>query len=615
MDFIDDVGSARLAQLNALALTAETPAALSESWRTAAENAVDLSQLASAFVGHASGDTVYETCAYRLSDGITDPAKQAVLVINGDGVVRLRFGGDERLSRVLDSMLISPGYELTEERIGTTATTLALATSMDQALRGIEHYHPQLSLLAEAAAVVRNADNGEVLGVVAVVALDQHDVDMLLTHARLLARQLSEFIAQESGRRTRTVFERFLERSANRVEWVVGTDGNNTFSNDAAAVLEPGDLRALTDSAASSLILSEFASTELGLPSGLLADIEHQAVFLDREIVGSILIGAPCVGDARRQSEAIRRQGSHVTNLERRDFSSDLRSEHSPNAAEGIRDNKDLMSPYLRARREIAASIRSHRNHVVSGEAGVGKQSLVVSEFRLAHPEGRVLTADCAAFTGDNVPFRSVSGALFHGTLHDAPYLLFLGALETLPPINARRLDDLLRPLSVDANRPLIVGSINESTIDVSRPYGLLMRYFFETITVPPLRLRIDEIGDLALQLLRKLAGGRSLRLSYQAIRVLEGHAWPGNVSELEDVLKYVIARKPVGEIQARDLPKACFTGSSRKLSMLESAQCDAIIQALYESRGNRYKAAAALGIARSSLYRKIDAFGISYIA
>jgi len=48
---------------------------------------------------------------------------------------------------------------------------------------------------------------------------------------------------------------------------------------------------------------------------------------------------------------------------------------------------------------------------------------------------------------------------------------------------------------------------------------------------------------------------------------------------------------------------------------MLEAAQCDAIIQALYESRGNRYKAANMLGIARSSLYRKIDAFGISYIA
>jgi transcriptional regulator of acetoin/glycerol metabolism len=110
-------------------------------------------------------------------------------------------------------------------------------------------------------------------------------------------------------------------------------------------------------------------------------------------------------------------------------------------------------------------------------------------------------------------------------------------------------------------------------------------------------------------------------------VRVLEGYAWPGNISELQDVLKYVVTRKPVGEIQPPDLPrqcfqrgqcfqrKQCFQREPSKMSMLEAAQCDAIIHALYESRGNRYKAAAMLGIARSSLYRKIDAFGISYIA
>ena len=80
-------------------------------------------------------------------------------------------------------------------------------------------------------------------------------------------------------------------------------------------------------------------------------------------------------------------------------------------------------------------------------------------------------------------------------------------------------------------------------------------------------------------------------------------------------MLRYVAARKPVGEIQPPDLPRLCFQREPRKMSMLEAAQCDAIIHALYEARGNRYKAAAMLGIARSSLYRKIDAFGISYIA
>ena len=97
---------------------------------------------------------------------------------------------------------------------------------------------------------------------------------------------------------------------------------------------------------------------------------------------------------------------------------------------------------------------------------------------------------------------------------------------------------------------------------------------------------------------------------------MLEGYAWPGNISELEDVLRYVVARKPLGEIQPTGPARAVLPGpGARRMSMLESAQCDVIIQALYESSGNRYKAAAMLGIARSSLYRKIDAFGISYIA
>ncbi len=160
-----------------------------------------------------------------------------------------------------------------------------------------------------------------------------------------------------------------------------------------------------------------------------------------------------------------------------------------------------------------------------------------------------------------------------------------------------------------------MIACVDTPGVDATRPYGLLLRHFHQITRVPALRYRNDEIGDIALSILRELAVRRSLRLSLQVIRVLEGYAWPGNISELQDVLRYVVARKPVGEIQPPDLPRLCFQRQPRKMSMLEAAQCDAIIHALYESRGNRYKAAAMLGIARSSLYRKIDAFGISYIA
>jgi transcriptional regulator of acetoin/glycerol metabolism len=162
---------------------------------------------------------------------------------------------------------------------------------------------------------------------------------------------------------------------------------------------------------------------------------------------------------------------------------------------------------------------------------------------------------------------------------------------------------------------PLVVGCVDTPAVDATRPYGLLLRHFHEITRIPPLRYRLDEVGDIAWSILRRISPRRSLRLSLQVVRVLEGYAWPGNISELEDVLRYVVARKPLGEVQPPDLPSLCFKSQARRMSMLEAAQCDAVIQALYESNGNRYKAAAMLGIARSSLYRKIDAFGISYIA
>ena len=192
---------------------------------------------------------------------------------------------------------------------------------------------------------------------------------------------------------------------------------------------------------------------------------------------------------------------------------------------------------------------------------------------------------------------------------------MLLRSLHLLGPVAARQLDEALRPLLVLPDPPLVVGCVDTPAVDATRPYGLLLRHFHEITRIPPLRYRLDEVGDIAWSILRRISPRRSLRLSLQVVRVLEGYAWPGNISELEDVLRYVAARKPLGEVQPPDLPSLCFKSQARRMSMLEAAQCDAIIQALYESNGNRYKAAAMLGIARSSLYRKIDAFGISYIA
>ena len=421
----------------------------------------------------------------------------------------------------------------------------------------------------------------------------------------MLAAQVAEHLAGEPDRQVRTLLHR-LRAYGDGPDWALATDGHTMLTNAAARQLDGPDLRALGDLLLAGLALDEHGHRHVDLPSSGCADVELEPVLLAGEPIGALLAAGPATpARATGLAEATRRQGSHVAPTTRRDYAEDLRRDHGAEHAKArIRANRELLTPFDRARQEVAASIRQGRHHLLIGEPGVGKRTLLREQFRRAHPQGRITEIDCASFTADDT-----------AVLDRRTRLVLLRALNLLGPVAARQLDEALRPLLALPDPPLVVGCVDTPAVDATRPYGLLLRHFHEITRIPPLRYRLDEVGDIAWSILRRISPRRSLRLSLQVVRVLEGYAWPGNVSELEDVLRYVVARKPLGEVQAPDLPSLCFKSQARRMSMLEAAQCDAIIQALYESNGNRYKAAAMLGIARSSLYRKIDAFGISYIA
>jgi transcriptional regulator of acetoin/glycerol metabolism len=67
-----------------------------------------------------------------------------------------------------------------------------------------------------------------------------------------------------------------------------------------------------------------------------------------------------------------------------------------------------------------------------------------------------------------------------------------------------------------------------------------------------------------------------------------------------------------VGEIQLEDLPGWCRTAGTRTLTPLETAERDSIVTALQRCGGNRMHTAESLGMARSSLYRKIKTYAIT---
>ncbi len=121
-------------------------------------------------------------------------------------------------------------------------------------------------------------------------------------------------------------------------------------------------------------------------------------------------------------------------------------------------------------------------------------------------------------------------------------------------------------------------------------------------VEIPPLRTRPEDIGPIAASIL----GDRRLRP--EALQLLERLPWPGNVRELAIALHATSAPS----IGVGDLPPELRALAARvPTTGLQRLEAEAIARALAGCGGNKLEAARALGISRSTLYRKLRAYGL----
>ncbi len=149
------------------------------------------------------------------------------------------------------------------------------------------------------------------------------------------------------------------------------------------------------------------------------------------------------------------------------------------------------------------------------------------------------------------------------------------------------------------------------------------------TLTQPPLRERIGDIPLLVehyLKVFNEQTGKQVERFDDEAMRLLQSYHWPGNIRELVNVVEraVVLSKGPV--VTALDLPEALrtpeegialssrFHGGSLK-SALQAPEREIILQALEANGWNRQNTARALGINRTTLYKKMKKFGIDFEA
>jgi two-component system nitrogen regulation response regulator NtrX len=139
-------------------------------------------------------------------------------------------------------------------------------------------------------------------------------------------------------------------------------------------------------------------------------------------------------------------------------------------------------------------------------------------------------------------------------------------------------------------------------------------------IQVPPLRERNGDVVLLAEHFLRRFAaetGQRPKRLASTALHRLKSYPWPGNVRELRNIMERVTILVPGETVSAEDLHlngEAAAAAPPEGLSLRqarEQFEKKLILRKLRELGGNVSRTAEVLGIERSNLHRKLNAYGI----
>ena len=136
-------------------------------------------------------------------------------------------------------------------------------------------------------------------------------------------------------------------------------------------------------------------------------------------------------------------------------------------------------------------------------------------------------------------------------------------------------------------------------------------------ITIPPLRNRVGDTALLAHHFKNRFCsqeGRSSLNFSDDAMAMIEAHPWPGNVREMENIIKRAVIMADGPQIMGEDLGLGDSPATDDFMNLRQvrdEAEYKAIIKALARVDGNIVRAAELLGVSRPTLYDLMSRHGI----
>lgn len=570
----------------------EVPDLVQASWRRSLTSGVSPTALRSRYVADLDLASRLVRCARpvirHLIDQLAD-VPSCVVLTDGKARIVLREDSNPWISRVLDRVSFAQGFDYAEGAVGTNGVGTVLEFGASVQIVGPEHFVESLQAFACTGAPIRDPFTGRIEGVLDVTCLQEQYSPVMHSLARSAAAEIENRLVRDRNEAQQALFDVYSRVEARTREAVVAVGPRVTMANTAlAALLDSSDQAALADHLRFLIDQRPFRFDDrVDLPSGLQVRLRGSAAEFGGDVAGM-------VGVVTRCRDVVVEEGVVDGGVGHDDRAGAV----VPLAPGGGSGSPAQNSATTRVR----AALRSGRSVLVIGESGSGRHTLLRNEFRALGPRYRVVALTPEQFDGARVP-AEVTGLDRAG---DAETLLLVRDVDRL---GAGAGGALLEHLRRRPGRVRLSGTSGPGGPARGQP---LLAVFDDSVSVPPLRNRTVDLPGLARSIVRELTPAGRVRLSDEAMATLLRHRWPGNVAELRAALSYAVHRRPVGTIETADLPASCQSNPKNALREVDRVERDAIVAALRETGGNRKAAAEMLGLARSTLYRKISEYGIT---
>lgn len=556
------------------------------SWERSLEFAVEADELRAPYREGVNLDTPLLRAARPVLDRMHQVfADEAIsmMVTDRHGVILAREVSHAGITTRLNRVALAPGHVFSERYVGTNGIGTALAAGRGVTIAGAEHFVGELrSFLCAAVPLyhpVRKTQLGSFnLTTVATEHSNRGTLALALALAETMGREIENELVRISSVREYILFERYMAACrVPRAPAVLAINAELTMMNDKLqSAIMGADQDALLDNSRSFLADRRvFSSRLITLPSGRVVELK------------------PADGEEPTDAGMV-----FYVRLVRREAADRPTPESRPVLLSGVIGS---MPSWTRAMRHLHSAYVKRLPTAVIGEPGVGKLYAISAVQRSGSTSGRLIVLEPPAMD-DSVQAWIET---FHNAMANADTLVVLRSAHWMeqPVIDA--VVNYLNDADMGAGRL----AITAPAVDLVDER--LLAQFEEIIELPSIRHRKDDILRLVHYFARRFRPRGDLEFNAAAESVLLRCLWPGNVRQIESVVRTVARIPQLRQVGPDDLPAECRVLSPRTLTVIEALERDAIVRLLTVHAGNVVQAAAELGLSRATVYRKLRRYGI----